>query len=417
MTDLGLPADVRHRTTCAAMGYFQDPAQANTLVGGYEYTQQRQLPAARNQGHLYGQFLDLGQDAATSSRWAAATSSAKRTLPPHERVGRSSCASPRPDSRSCARATTSSSRRSSARAARGRCSCRTTSRFGSRLTVNAGVLLNRDEFVAGPRGQRRLPGRRRAERRRRAVRVGRRPLHVPPVRVRRRDPAPPRRELQPAAGQRRQGVRRTGAATTTWTRSPAAAAWRRAASSSAGDVRLYHGQPHLRCAARGDDRQADRSRSSSRSTATSSSSATPRRFGANWGARRRSSCTANTNNFIEDVPSVLPDTGPYVAANLPCDALRGVPRAEGEARRTARSRSRLRRLPDGGWSANVSYTWSSSKATSIWTTRATRRVFNTSSIHPGRSRHERRGAEPVRPAAQDRPHVFKLFADYRFSTP
>lgn len=67
------------------------------------------------------------------------------------------------------------------------------------------------------------------------------------------------------------------------------------------------------------------------------------------------------NNFIEDLPSRLsgsaPDSGPFVAANLPCSRFASCQAAD--ARRTYRAFTvDVRRRLSNGWMGNVNYTWS-----------------------------------------------------------
>ena len=57
--------------------------------------------------------------------------------------------------------------------------------------------------------------------------------------------------------------------------------------------------------------------------------ATPHRAGT--GASTSSTCYRNTKNFIEDVPSVYPATGPYAAANLPCTLFEACRGSRGQA--------------------------------------------------------------------------------------
>ncbi len=124
------------------------------------------------------------------------------------------------------------------------------------------------------------------------------------------------------------------------------------------------------------------------------------------------------HNFIEDVPSRIngtaPDSGPFVAANLPCVAFAACQNAE--ASRTYRAVTvDLRRRLANGWASDISYTWSRfagnfdldySPVTSPIA------VFNTSSFiqdGPGTNVEEpnRKG-----PLFEDRPHVFKVFTSY-----
>jgi hypothetical protein len=118
------------------------------------------------------------------------------------------------------------------------------------------------------------------------------------------------------------------------------------------------------------------------------------------------------NDFIEDVPTQLPDLGPFAAANLPCQRFAGCVGAEAlrtYKALTAEVRGRFRdRL-----SMNFSYTWSRLEGNFDQDYAATS-IFNTSSSiqdGPGAFVQEpnRRG-----PLLQDRPQVFKAFADYRF---
>lgn len=126
------------------------------------------------------------------------------------------------------------------------------------------------------------------------------------------------------------------------------------------------------------------------------------------------------NNFIEDVPSRMngsaPDSGPFVAANLPCTRFAAC--REARAERTYRAVTvDFRRRLQNGWSADVSYMWSRFHGnfdldyTSILNPAT---VFNTSSFiqdGPGTNVEDpnRRG-----PLFEDRPHVVKAFASYEF---
>ena len=120
------------------------------------------------------------------------------------------------------------------------------------------------------------------------------------------------------------------------------------------------------------------------------------------------------HHFIEDVPSRLngtaPDSGPFVAANLPC--VRFAACQSADARRTYRAFTiDLRRRLADGWSGNVNYTWSRFEGNFDidFTTIA---AFNTSSFiqdAPGANVEDpnRRG-----PLFEDRPHVLKAFTSY-----
>jgi hypothetical protein len=120
------------------------------------------------------------------------------------------------------------------------------------------------------------------------------------------------------------------------------------------------------------------------------------------------------NNFIEDVPSRMngtsPDSGPYVAANLPC--ARFVSCQSADARRTYRAFTLdvRRRLADG-WLANANYTWSRFEG-NFDLDYSTVAVFNTSSFiqdGPGTNVEDPNRFGPL---FEDRPHVMKLFTSY-----
>jgi hypothetical protein len=119
-------------------------------------------------------------------------------------------------------------------------------------------------------------------------------------------------------------------------------------------------------------------------------------------------------NFIEDVPSrrsgTAPDSGPFVAANLPCRAFAACRSAD--ASRTYRSLTvdARRRLADG-WMADVSYTWSRFEGNHDLDY-STVAIFNTSSIiqdGPGTNVEDPNRFGPL---FEDRPHVLKVFASY-----
>lgn len=117
-----------------------------------------------------------------------------------------------------------------------------------------------------------------------------------------------------------------------------------------------------------------------------------------------------THNFIEDVPSVLPDTGPYAAANLPCARFASCVGAEAKRSYKAFTVELVRQLANR-WSANVSYTWSRFEG-NFDLDYSTGAVFNTSSfIQDGPGTNVQ---EPFRygPLRQDRPHVFKVFSSW-----
>jgi hypothetical protein len=117
----------------------------------------------------------------------------------------------------------------------------------------------------------------------------------------------------------------------------------------------------------------------------------------------------NTDNFIEDVPSVVPDTGPYAAANLPCATFASCRNANAERKYKAFTVELSRRMASR-WSVNVSYTWSRLEG-NFDLDYSTVSVFNTSSFvqdGPGDNVEEPNRYGPLR---EDRPHVLKLFAN------
>lgn len=118
----------------------------------------------------------------------------------------------------------------------------------------------------------------------------------------------------------------------------------------------------------------------------------------------------NTKNFIEDVPSVLPDSGPYAAANLPCELYASCRGAEAKRKYQAGTIEINRRMANK-WSANISYTYSKFEG-NFDLDYSSVGVFNTSSFiqdGPGTNVQEPNRYGPLR---QDRPHVLKVFANY-----
>jgi hypothetical protein len=115
-------------------------------------------------------------------------------------------------------------------------------------------------------------------------------------------------------------------------------------------------------------------------------------------------------NFIEDVPSVFPATGPYAAANLPCTRWEA---CRFEAFRTYKAwTTEVRGRLGEGMTATASYTWSRLEGNFDLDFNTTTATFNTSSfIQDGPGTFVQ---DPNRegPLLQDRPHIFKLFADY-----
>jgi hypothetical protein len=119
----------------------------------------------------------------------------------------------------------------------------------------------------------------------------------------------------------------------------------------------------------------------------------------------------DTKRFIEDVPTTLPDTGPYRAANLPCTSLPSCRNANAERTYKAFTVELNRRLANR-WSANASYTWSRLEGNFDLDYSSVSSVFNTSSFiqdGPGTNVEEPNRFGPL---LQDRPHLFKLFLNY-----
>ena len=120
------------------------------------------------------------------------------------------------------------------------------------------------------------------------------------------------------------------------------------------------------------------------------------------------------NNFIEDLPSRMngtaPDSGPFVAANLPCTRFAACQLADAE--RTYRAMTiDLRRRMANGFMADASYTWSRFEG-NFDLDYSTTAVFNTSSFiqdGPGTNVEDPNRFGPLR---EDRPHVVKLFSSY-----
>jgi hypothetical protein len=121
-----------------------------------------------------------------------------------------------------------------------------------------------------------------------------------------------------------------------------------------------------------------------------------------------------THDFIEDVPSrrngTAPNSGPFVAANLPCDAFAACQSADARRSYGAVTVDLVRRLADR-WMADLSYTWSRFEG-NYDLDYSTISVFNTSSIlqdGPGTNVEDPNRYGPL---LEDRPHVFKAFASY-----
>jgi hypothetical protein len=107
-----------------------------------------------------------------------------------------------------------------------------------------------------------------------------------------------------------------------------------------------------------------------------------------------------TFDFIEDIPSALPATGPFRAAQL-----------DGAERKFRSLTLELGRRLLNNWSMTASYAWSRLEG-NFDLDYAASAVFNTSSaIQDGPGEFVQ---DPLRrgPLSQDRPHVFKLFGTY-----
>ena len=116
----------------------------------------------------------------------------------------------------------------------------------------------------------------------------------------------------------------------------------------------------------------------------------------------------NTKNFIEDVPSVLPATGPYAAANLPCAAFASCQGDVAKRKYQGVTVEVNRRMKDR-WALNTSYTYSKFEGNFDLDYDFNVTIFNTSSFiqdGPGTNVQENGRYGPLR---YDRPHVFKAF--------
>ena len=122
--------------------------------------------------------------------------------------------------------------------------------------------------------------------------------------------------------------------------------------------------------------------------------------------------------FIEDIPSRMngtaPNAGPFVATNLPCAAF--VACQSAHARRTYRALTiDLRRRLASGWFSDVSYTWSRFEG-NYDLDYGTTAVFNTSSFiqdGPGTNVED---VNRFGPLLEDRPHVLKVFTSYALTS-
>jgi hypothetical protein len=118
-----------------------------------------------------------------------------------------------------------------------------------------------------------------------------------------------------------------------------------------------------------------------------------------------------THNFIEDVPTRLPNLSPYVAANLPCAAFESCQLAN--ARRSYRAvTAAVRRQLADRLSTDVSYTWSRFEG-NFDLDYSTVALFNTSSFIQDAPGTNVQDSNRFGPLGEDRPHVFKVFAAYQ----
>ncbi|HTL01240.1 MAG TPA: hypothetical protein VL243_03410, partial [Vicinamibacterales bacterium] len=121
------------------------------------------------------------------------------------------------------------------------------------------------------------------------------------------------------------------------------------------------------------------------------------------------------HNFIEDLPSRMNGTaqnsGPYVAANLPCVAFEACRSAN--ARRTYRAVTiDFRRRLAGRWTTDINYTWSRF-AGNFDLDYSTVTVFNTSSFIQDAPGTYVEDPNRFGPLMEDRPQVFKAFVSYQ----
>jgi hypothetical protein len=108
----------------------------------------------------------------------------------------------------------------------------------------------------------------------------------------------------------------------------------------------------------------------------------------------------HTKNFIEDIPSVYPTTGPYKAANL----------VNARRQYKAVTLDMNKRYADN-WTANVSYTYSRLEG-NFDTDYASGGTFNTSSFLQDGPGWFVEDPNRYGLLSQDRPHVFKAFGSY-----
>jgi hypothetical protein len=120
------------------------------------------------------------------------------------------------------------------------------------------------------------------------------------------------------------------------------------------------------------------------------------------------------HNFIEDVPSRIngtaPNSGPFVATNLPCVAFAACQSAY--AQRTYRGVTvDVRRQLANKWMSDISYTWSRFEG-NFDLDFATVAVFNTSSLIQDGPGTNVQDPNRLGPLFEDRPHVFKVFSSF-----
>jgi Carboxypeptidase regulatory-like domain len=125
-----------------------------------------------------------------------------------------------------------------------------------------------------------------------------------------------------------------------------------------------------------------------------------------------------THNFIEDVPTRMngtsPDSGPYAAANLPCAAFESCRSADARRSYRAVTAAVHRQLADR-LSTDVSYTWSRFEG-NFDLDFSTIAAFNTSSFIQDAPGTNVEDPNRFGPLAEDRPHIFKVFAAYEASS-
>ena len=318
-----------------------------------------------------------------------------------QRLGRDRQHSRRTAFRRCARATTRRSRRRSDRA--------------HLLAVRAGRRDDREaddgergrsaesrRVLAERGGQRRMSCDGDAERRRGRLRVARRHLPLPAVRIRRRNPAASGRQLSAARGQERQGVRELGPLLQHGSEIERPQSGADPHLPDADGVRSERRDPVER-SARLDDRQDDRSRDQ----ADLHRRDRGRLRDAVRGAYSLDVffMSRGMHNFIEDVPSRHERHGARQRTVRGVEpAVRRVCRVSvgGRAADLPAFTIDLTRRRSGKWMGDVSYTWSRFEGNFDldYSPATQRRGLQHVVVHPGRTRDERRGSESVRSAVR-----------------